>query len=182
MTELAALKVVDLEDEVMVEFNQTKQITLTTEFGWLLTEDFTKMCDGFIPVDNSKYIDEEERRPSFDRESIFWQRFTELEKQSVDGVVQSKKLKDSLVASAVFFVGDAVLMMQTMVEKGRLEMVEQGYYRRAKPMTNKPIDQTTTTNNGHNNNNEAKILLLQCLYGNGEGVTLLPSTCSLFFS
>lgn len=121
MTELAALKVVDLEDEVIVEFNQTKQITLTTEFGWLLTEDFTKMRDGFIPVDNSKYIDDEERRPSFDKESIFWQRFTELEKQSVDGVIQSKELKDSLVASTVFFVGDALSMMQTMVEKGRLE-------------------------------------------------------------
>src|SRR5947208_2565642 len=122
MTELAALEVVDLEDEVIVEFNPTKQITLKPDFGWLLTGEFTKLREGFIPVDNSKYIDEEERRPSFDKESIFWQRFTELEKQSVDGVVQSKKLKDSLVASTVFFVGDALSMIETMAEKGRLEM------------------------------------------------------------
>jgi len=181
MTELEALEVVDLEDEVIVEFNPTQQITLKPNFDWLLTEDFTKMRDGFIPIDNSKYIDDEERRPSFDKESIFWQRFTELEKQSIDGLVQYQKLKDSLVSSTVFIVGDAVLMMQTMVVKGRLEMVEQGYYRRAKPIRNKPVDQTTTTHNGHNHNTEAKILLLNCLYGNGEGVTVLPPTCSLLY-
>ena len=65
MTELSALKVVDLEDEVIVEFNQTKQITLKPDFGWLLTEEFTKMREGFIPVDNSKYIDEEERKTTY---------------------------------------------------------------------------------------------------------------------
>ena len=177
------MKVVDLDDEVIVEFNQTNEITLKTEFGWLLTEDFTKMRDGFIPVDNSKYIDEEKeiRPPSFDKESIFWERFTELEKQSIDGIVQYQKLKDSLVASNVFFVGDVLSMTESMAEKGRLEMVKHGYYRRAKPLTNKLIEQTTITN-GHNNNNKAKTLLLQCLYGNGEGVTVLPPTCSLFFS
>ena len=82
------------------------------------------------------------------------------------------------MASTVFFVGDAVLMMQTMAERGMLEMVEDGCYRRVKPMVKDVREETT---NEHNNN-LAKLLLLNCLYGNGEGVTLLPPTCSLFFS
>ena len=71
-------------------------------------------------------------------------------------------------------------MIETMAERGKLEMVEHGYYRRAKPLTDKLREKTTITN-GHNNK-IAKMLLLQCLYGDGEGVTVLPPTCSLFFS
>ena len=89
---------------------------------------------------------------SFDKESIFWERFTELEKQSIDGIVQYQKLKDSLVASNVFFVGDAAINEESMAEKGILEMVKHGYYRRAKPLTNKCKRENTITN-GHNNNN-----------------------------
>jgi hypothetical protein len=43
------------------------------------------------------------------KEKIFWQRFDEVEKQTVDGIVQSQKLKESLVASTVFFIGDSKL-------------------------------------------------------------------------
>ena len=57
-------------------------------------------------------------------------------------------------------------------------MVEDGCYRRVKPMVKDVREETT---NEHNNN-LAKLLLLNCLYGNGEGVTLLPPMCSLFFS
>ena len=65
MTEHQLLKVVDLDDGVIVEFNQTKQITLKPGLGWLLSEEFTKLREGFIPVDNSRYTDEEERRAAY---------------------------------------------------------------------------------------------------------------------
>ena len=60
------------------------------------------------------------------------QRFEEIESQTVDGIVQNQKLKDMLVASNVFFVGDAVSMIETMVEGGKLEVVEVGFYKRSK--------------------------------------------------
>jgi hypothetical protein len=37
-----------------------------------------------------------------------------------------------LVASTVFFVGDAHSMIETMVERGKLEVVEDGFYKRSK--------------------------------------------------
>ena len=117
-----------------------------------------------------------EEPPTY-KEKIFWQRFEEIEKQSFDGVVQSQKLKDSLVASNIFDIGEAVSMIETMVDRGGLEVVEHGYYRRVKPMVKHVREETT---NEHNNN-LAKMLLLQCMFGSGEGVTILPPRVHYFF-
>jgi hypothetical protein len=58
MTELAALKVVDKDDDFEVEYNTTKEIRLRTEFGWLLSKEFAKLREGFSPIDNSEYKNE----------------------------------------------------------------------------------------------------------------------------
>jgi hypothetical protein len=58
MTELSALKVVDMKD-VEAEYNMTKEITLKSEFIWLLSEEFNKLRDEFTPVDNSDYDNED---------------------------------------------------------------------------------------------------------------------------
>jgi DNA-binding transcriptional ArsR family regulator len=93
MTELAALELVDLED-VTFEFNSTKQMTLKEEFNWLLTDKFAELREGFAPVDNSKYADEEEKGPMSYKEKIFWQRFDEVEKQTVDGIVEPETQRE----------------------------------------------------------------------------------------
>jgi hypothetical protein len=54
MTELAALKVVNM-DETVVGSNFTKQITLRQEFNWLFSDEFSMLRQGFNPVDSSEY-------------------------------------------------------------------------------------------------------------------------------
>jgi hypothetical protein len=54
MTELAALKVVNM-DETVVGSNFTKQITLRQEFNWLFSDEFSTLRQGFNPVDSSEY-------------------------------------------------------------------------------------------------------------------------------
>jgi hypothetical protein len=61
MTELAALKVVD-KDDFEVECNNTKEIRLRPEFGWLLSKEFAKLREGFTPIDNSEYNNEAKQR------------------------------------------------------------------------------------------------------------------------
>ena len=58
MTELAALKMVDKDDDFEVEFNNTKEIRLRPEFEGLLSEEFAKLREGFSPIDNSEYNNE----------------------------------------------------------------------------------------------------------------------------
>jgi hypothetical protein len=58
MTELAALKVVDIDDEYEAEYNNTKEIRLRPEFKWLLSEESVKLREGFTPVDNGEYNNE----------------------------------------------------------------------------------------------------------------------------
>jgi hypothetical protein len=171
MTELAALKLVDLDDEVMIAYNKTNQITLKKEFSWLLKQDFKKIRDGFRPVDASQYFDDE--KPQYSKEDIFWERFAELENQTIDGKVPHDMLKESLVASTAFFVDDAEAIIGSMLKNRKLEMVVYGQYRKVNTLTNASTSETDISG-GYNNKELAKLLLLHILYENGEGVTVLP--------
>jgi hypothetical protein len=116
MTELTALKVVHM-NEVDIEHNPTKEITLREEFNWLLQNEFAKLRKGFNPVDNSSY----------DEEIMFWSRFAELAQKSPDGTVIGGELQDSLVSSGKFFQGDAKIFIEDKVKLGQIEDVPGQY-------------------------------------------------------
>ena len=60
--------------------------------------------------------------PSADHhhQQIFWQRFDELEKESDDKLVDHQILKESLVSSGKFYVGDAHKRIESMIKSGRI--------------------------------------------------------------
>jgi hypothetical protein len=60
--------------------------------------------------------------PSADlhHQQIFWQRFDELEKESDNKLVDHQILKESLVSSGKFYVGDAHKRIESMIKSGRI--------------------------------------------------------------
>ena len=124
MTALAALKVVILED-TNVEGNITKQITLREEFNWLFSEEFSKLRQGFNPVDNSAYDAQEGDED--EKNSIFWHRFRELEKKSSDQSVKGDELRATLISSGKFYQSDAALFVEDMIKTGELQTVRDRY-------------------------------------------------------
>jgi hypothetical protein len=93
--------------------------------------------------------------------------FAELESQTVDGIVPHDRLKESLVASTYFFVGDAVAIIEDMLKHHKLEMIESGQYRRVNTLTNAPTSETDVSS-CYKNKELAKLLSLHILYGNGD--------------
>lgn len=55
MAELKALEVVEIDDKGEHQ-NSEKLIILKPEFDWFLSEDFSKLRQGFVPEDNSDFI------------------------------------------------------------------------------------------------------------------------------
>ena len=102
MTELAALKVVSMEDTV-VGHNFTKQITLRQEFSWLFSDEFSMLRQGFNPVDSSEY-------DTMDEDSYA------LEAINADNLTANPILTG-------WFKGDASLCMEGMTKVGGLETV-----------------------------------------------------------
>jgi hypothetical protein len=47
--------------ETKVEGNDTTKITLIQEFGWLFDKEFTKLREGFRPIDNFSYLTTREK-------------------------------------------------------------------------------------------------------------------------
>jgi DNA replicative helicase MCM subunit Mcm2 (Cdc46/Mcm family) len=70
--------------------------------------------------------------PSADlhHQQIFWQRFDELEKESDNKLVDHQILKESLVSSGKFYVGDAHKCIESMVRLGRIIQVGFHKYKR----------------------------------------------------
>ena len=134
MTELEALKVVD-KHNINIACNDTIEIRLRPEFNWLLSDEFIKLKEGFTPVDTSEYTkiedhNDKEYYVSVERFAIFIDRFERLERKSVNGTVSGQKLKEELISSNKFFVGDAVQILREMVRVGYLEQLEFDTYSR----------------------------------------------------
>jgi predicted ArsR family transcriptional regulator len=55
MTELKALSLVDMKKESGAT-NSEYQITLDPEFDWFLAKEFLQLREGFVPSDNSEYL------------------------------------------------------------------------------------------------------------------------------
>jgi hypothetical protein len=63
-------------------------------------------------------------------DDVFWQRFDELEKESDDKLVDHQVLKESLVSSGKFYVGDAHYCIENMVKSGKIIQVGFHKYKR----------------------------------------------------
>jgi len=99
MSEFRAIGLVD-EQEIIVNGNKIKQITLDPKFAWFLSDEFEKLREEFTPTDNREYINDnkkedqgcKEKSPPTTtdfsttegdnkKEQIFWRIYDELEQQ-----------------------------------------------------------------------------------------------------
>jgi len=60
MTELKALGLVDMKKESDAT-NSEFQITLDPKFDWFLTKEFLQLMEGFVPSDNSEYLNKSKK-------------------------------------------------------------------------------------------------------------------------
>jgi predicted transcriptional regulator len=164
MVELKAIGLVDLEEEIVLatgrnpQYNK-KSITLKKEFGWLLGEEFQKLREGFEPVDNREFMDEDKYEEaedptkgkttpytnnnvfSLEQSTTFWRKLGELEDAErrlnpgteVDKTtISGEKLQDALVSSGKFTQSDAAIIIDDMEKGGLIEKVSWDTYRRKK--------------------------------------------------
>jgi hypothetical protein len=111
MTELAALKVVGMED-TEVGGNFTKQITLREEFNWLFSDEFSTLRQGFNPVDSSEYDTIEEDSYALE----------EQHQTSSDQAINVDDFTANPIATG-WFKGDAPLCVESVTKVGGLETV-----------------------------------------------------------
>jgi hypothetical protein len=111
MTELAALKVVNMEDTV-VGGNFTKQIILREEFNWLFSNEFDTLRQGFNPVDSSEYN-------TIDEDSYALE---EQHQTSSDQAINVDDFTANPIATG-WFKGDASLFVEGVIKGGALETV-----------------------------------------------------------
>jgi hypothetical protein len=93
---------------------------LKKEFQWLLGEDFSKLLEGFEPVDNRAFMkkdaDEQaagkvtnSKNPfSFGQISIFWRVLGDKT------TISEEKLQDGLVSTGKFSQSDAAMIIESM--------------------------------------------------------------------
>jgi DNA-binding Lrp family transcriptional regulator len=144
MTELTALKVVDMET-TEISYNKTIKIMLKPEFGWLFGEEFKKLRQGFVPVDNSFYVekgeDEDQEEKTKDltiREAIVLAEIKKLEEASSpnpfpsdnnnnDSPILKQLLFDTLKADGSFVDDNTInLAIEGLVKKGKLNQTLDG--------------------------------------------------------
>jgi predicted transcriptional regulator len=142
MTELEVTGLVDSEKEEVSGSSSSpphgrKSIRLKEKFNWMLGEEFQKLREGFEPVDNRGFLNEDaepckaKKTPyttnnnpfSLEQISIFWRVFSELEdveRRSNPGMemdkttIQEKTLQDGLVSTGKFSQSDATMIIENM--------------------------------------------------------------------
>jgi hypothetical protein len=177
MAEFKAIGLVDNIEETIINGNVVLQIILKPEFAWFLSEEFQKLREEFVPMDNKSYLKEGNSKSGSEdggckekflpytcniQEEFFWKIYDKLEEEEEEqqqkssnhdatttttttmmeidkNTVSGTELKKRLVSSNKFSVADAVLIIEEMVEAGKLEKVSFDTYRRRRIVT------TTTT-------------------------------------
>jgi predicted transcriptional regulator len=162
MVELKAIGLVDLEEEKVPAspgnppYNE-KSITLKKEFDWLRGEEFQNLREGFEPVDNREFLDEDKHEGaedptkgkttpytnnnvfSLEQSTTFWRKFGELENAEVHlnpgmevdkTTISGEKLQDALVSSGKFTQSEADIIIKDMEKDGLIEQVSWDTYRR----------------------------------------------------
>ncbi|MGC1134227.1 MAG: hypothetical protein WA941_15480 [Nitrososphaeraceae archaeon] len=129
MTEIAAVGIANLET-VEIGGNDTKQIRLHDEFKWLWGEEFLKLRGDYSPVDRSRYnVIKYQKDPKIE---AFWNKFGELDQASGNGIVEDKKLKETLLTeTSGIFVGpiEIEILIKKMIQSGEIHHGIQGYSR-----------------------------------------------------
>jgi hypothetical protein len=161
MAEFKAIGIVDRE-EAVVESKSVMQIDLRPEFKWFLSKDFERLKEGFTPTDKKEFLKHDVGKKSsdevgkekfplthtnfsfFDDDQLetFWCIVDELEQEQYSHLsstmevdkktIGGQELKNHLVSSKKFFIGDAVRIIEDMVTTDKLEKVSFDTYRRIK--------------------------------------------------
>jgi hypothetical protein len=83
MTELKALGLVDMTKESEAN-NSEYQITLDPKFDWFLTKEFLQLREGFIPSDNSEYLNKGNGKTTTDIEKELEEKYPSSNDQISD--------------------------------------------------------------------------------------------------
>ena len=129
MTELTAVGIADLET-VLVGGNDTKQIRLQNGFKWLYGKEFLKLRGYYSPVDRSKYNSMYQSDHTI--VLVFWNKFSELEQVSENGIVEDNKLRETLLSeTSGVFIGPIQIdiLIKKMIQTGEIHHGIQGYSR-----------------------------------------------------
>jgi hypothetical protein len=156
MTELKAIGLVEMYDQKSEhDTNYMKHIRLKDKFEWFLTEEFERLREGFVPVDNTEFMNDSRRQSgkakkekitphrgdiSDDQYDEFMTVSEEMEREQDDSdysVMQADKYtlggetpRTRLIASGKFNTQEATDTIEIMLERGILEVVSYDTYRR----------------------------------------------------
>ena len=137
----------------------TKHIRLKKEFEWLLSEEFERLREGFVPVDNREFMHDPRRKGSdkddkkANKEKITpytrdisndqYNEFIAITNEMVMDQAEDNSIMDidkhtiggetlraRLVASGKFNMDEATETIQIMLERGILEIASYDTYRR----------------------------------------------------
>jgi hypothetical protein len=157
MAELKVIRLVeDYEIQDEIHHRGVKHIRLRDNFDWFLSEDFEKLREGFVPVDNTAFLTEHGGEPKIKKNyphtgtntildlsneqiDMFWSIFRILEKEQesllteIDrDTISGEVLRQRLVDTGKFKQSDAVLIVEGMHKFGKIERVSYDTYRRKK--------------------------------------------------
>lgn len=162
MKELEVIGLVEsYDDKGEHDKNWIKHIKLKDRFNWFLTREFDRLREGFIPVDNSEFM-EDPRRPRIDStkkgnytpythdieitedqlndslpvfETIERQQLQQNDYSTMDvdkGTVGGEELRKRLVEGVKVNEDQAAVIVGIMIERGVIEKVSYDTYRKKK--------------------------------------------------
>jgi hypothetical protein len=156
MTELKALSLVDMKKESGAT-NSEYQITLDPEFDWFLAKEFLQLREGFVPSDNSEYLNKskngteavvdnehEEKIPPSIQENDDSDSTTVT--QDNDGTMEKEELEENLPLTTA----NLIPFNQQLEEKNTLTTPHCDYSEHEEKITN--ITQKINSGSEDNNN------------------------------
>jgi hypothetical protein len=161
MTELKVIGLVEMyESKGEHDTQYTKHIRLKDNFKWFLSEEFERLREGFVPVDNREFMHDPRRKDkptqkaneekiipytrhdiSDDQYNEFLAIIEEMEREQAEDykgmdidkyTIGGETLRTRLEASGKFSMDEATATIQTMLERGILEIASYDTYRRKK--------------------------------------------------
>jgi hypothetical protein len=139
MTELKALGLVDSEP-VGESDNSPKQITLKPDFDWFLDNEFKQLREGFKPAGVKDIHRQEdcrtrkEKSPLSEAEIRLWEKFAELQSESIDGVNREQLRRGALIPNGID-AGAAFQIIEDTVNSGYMEDRTEPFTLQAKART-----------------------------------------------
>lgn len=154
MTELTVIGLVETyEQKGEHDRNYTKHIRLKEKFNWFLTSEFERLREGFVPVDNSEFMEDKRRKGtnaekstpythdneiSADQFTVFLSISEEIEQEQKEdystmevdkGTFGGAVLKQRLVETGKFDSEQATNAIEIMIQRGKIKQVSYDTYR-----------------------------------------------------